>query len=310
MINEITRKKVMDLYGIDVMGDVFLADDYHIVFCFDFMKNVDAEIHILSGDMSAFGFPKNTSFFVKDILPYICMVNPVSEVIGSENYIEYLFSKIRSADEISEMYFPINSNGFCVWVACSIHTLKKDNETRLIYGRVNWMSQSMPDAIKYYVSKYKDSMTGLFSREALNYHLSNTRSTDHSYGLYFDIDNLKRINDIFGHRLGDKYLLDLSKKFLSRWEEDVLYYRVGGDEFFIYLVNSTEEQAYRKALQIIYDVEKLNAEGQQAEVSASVGIVPIIGSGFDVGDLMDLADRTMYHAKGKGKGNISYARDV
>jgi len=45
-------------------------------------------------------------------------------------------------------------------------------------------------------------------------------------------------------------------------------------------------------------------------VSAAVGIVPIIGSEFVIDDLLDMADRTMYHAKSKGKGNISHARDV
>lgn len=310
MINEVVRKKVKDQYGIDVIDDVFLADDYHIVFCFDFLQRMSAEIMVLCGDMSAFGFSRNEPVLVQDIIPHIALDNPVSDVIGVENYMEYLFGIMGSAEEISEIYFPIQYTDGIVWVVCSIQTIKNNPDTHLIYGRVNWISKTMPDAIKYYESTYKDSMTGLFSREALKYHLEHARATDHSYGLYFDIDNFKRINDIFGHRVGDIYLHELSALFKGYSDSDVIYYRIGGDEFFIYLINSTEEEAYRKAMHVIYDVEKLNAEGQQAEVSASVGIVPIIGNDFSVEELLDLADRTMYHAKSKGKGNISYARDV
>lgn len=310
MIHEKTRNKIIKQFGIDVIEDVLLANDYHIVFCFDFKQKDDAELMILAGDMSAYGFNPNETIYVRDVIDYIELNNPVSEVIGKDNYIEYLFSIINRSDDISDIYFPIKVEEGVIWVVCTIQTILANNGTRLVYGRVNWISHTTPDAIRFYQNTYKDMMTGLFSREALVYHLSHTRETSHSYGLYFDIDNFKRINDIFGHRFGDKYLKDLSKSFLSNWQDDVIYYRIGGDEFFVYLINHTERQAYQKAMEIIYIVEKLNAEGQQAEVSASVGIVPIIGAGFDVDDLLDLADRTMYHAKVKGKGNISYARDV
>ena len=92
------------------------------------------------------------------------------------------------------------------------------------------------------------------------YHLKHTRANAHSYGLYFDIDNFKRINDIFGHRFGDKYLIELSKKFMSTWEENVIYYRIGGDEFFVYMIDCTEQQANGKAIQVIYEVEWLDLE--------------------------------------------------
>jgi diguanylate cyclase (GGDEF)-like protein len=136
------------------------------------------------------------------------------------------------------------------------------------------------------------------------------KATDHSYGLFFDIDNFKRINDVFGHKAGDSYLTQLGEKLISDYEDEVIYYRMGGDEFFVYLVNCTEEAAYKKALDVIYTVETLNPQGQQVEVSASVGIVPIIGNDLDSVSLIDLADRTMYFSKQKGKGNISYAREV
>lgn len=310
MINESVRNKIIDKYGVDVIRDALLADDYHIVFCFDFNQKEKAEINILSGNLESLGIAETDELYVSDILHILDYDNPVADVIGKEFYLEYLFDKMSRTNGVTEMHFPIRIQGQMLWVVCTCQIVKVADDYKLIFGRVNWVTSSTPDAIKFYETTYRDELTKMYTRQALIYHLEQARNTDHSYGLYFDIDNFKRINDIFGHRTGDVYLTQLGRKFIHKHEPDVFYYRIGGDEFFIYMVNSTEEQAYRKAMQIIYDVEKLNPEGEQAEVSASIGIVPIIGSDFDMDDLLDLADRTMYHAKGKGKGNISYARDV
>ncbi len=310
MVNESTRKRIMDEYGIDVIKDALLADDYHVVFCFDFKKLEQAEVMIVAGNLTQFGIKNGERIFVKDIIPYLDYDNPVADVIGKEFYLEYLFSMMGNAKKITEMYFPFKMESGLMWVACTCQHIKSDESVALVYGRVNWITEDTPDAIRYYESLYKDEMTNLYTKQALIYHLKQAKPTNHSYGLYFDIDNFKRINDIFGHKYGDEYLRLLGCKMCERPEQDVHCYRLGGDEFFIYLINSTEEEAYRKAMQIIYDIERLNEKGQQAEVSASIGIIPIIGSDFDIENMLDLSDRTMYHAKGKGKGNISYARDV
>jgi len=310
MIDENIRKKVIDIFGVDVVDEILLTDDYHIVFCFDYNKLAESELFILSGNIEYYGIEKADHLYVKDLLPYIEYNNPVSYVIGKDKYLDYLFKLIDYSKSDSDVYFPFRVNGELVWVVCTFHTIKKDNNFRLVFGRVNWMTNKMPDAVKYYQNKYIDMLTGLYSAEALRYHLRQADESSLSYGLYFDIDNFKRINDVFGHMKGDKYLRELGQKFLFSEKYNKHYYRLGGDEFFVYLVDSTEKEAYKTALQIIYDVEKLNQEGEQVEVSASIGIIPIKGSNFKVEDLLDLADKAMYHAKGRGKGNISYARDV
>lgn len=311
MYNKLVNTHIKDKYGIDLVNDVLFAEDYHISFCFDWSLREKAPLHILTGDISVLDIDADNIQTIEDLLPYVEVVNPISEIFGVEHFIENIYDKFDSNKEIPELYIPLKSKKNIKWLNFSFNTLtKKENENELIFGRINWISDVTPDAITFYQRTYKDEMTNLFTRETLKEHLKNVRHSDHSYGIYFDIDNFKRINDIFGHRVGDKFLSELGQKFISNREEDVIYYRIGGDEFFIYLVNSTEKEAYQKALSVIYDVETLNREGRQAEVSSSVGIIPIIGSDFDFEDLIDLADRTMYCSKSKGKGFISFARDV
>ncbi|XMB71825.1 GGDEF domain-containing protein [Mycoplasmatota bacterium WC30] len=311
MYNEKVRKKVSEEYKIDLVNDIIFADDYHVTFCFDWTKKEKAEIMILTGNVGAFGLEQKQKYLIEDLMGLIEIENPISEIFGVNNYLDDLMKDIDGLIEFSEIYLPLKSDKGILWVICSMKRLtQKNGVNELIFGRVNWISNKVPNAIKFYQSRYKDPVTNLFSKETLKLHLGKARNTDHSYGLFLDIDNFKRINDIFGHNMGDKYLTELGEKFRSDLECDVKYYRIGGDEFFVYLVNCTEEQAFKKAERVIYDVETLNEEGQQADVSASVGIVPIIGNDFDLIKLLDLADRAMYHSKGKGKGYISYARDV
>lgn len=310
MFDESVRQEIMNEYNVDIIDDVFYKNDHHLIFCFDWTKRLDAELKILHGDIEQLGVPKG-KYTIEQIFRFFEINNPISEIFGKDKYFETMIMDLDNLDENNEVFLPVKKKSGVLWVVCSLKALtKKDGVNELVCGRVNWVSEIQPKAIQYYENTYKDPLTNLFTKEALKVHLSRVRSTDHSFGIYFDIDNFKRINDIFGHRAGDRYLKDLGDKFISVWEEDVVYYRIGGDEFFVYLINSTEEEVYRRALQIIYDVESLNSEGQQVEVSASIGIVPIIGSDFDVDLLIDLADRAMYHSKSKGKGNISFARDV
>lgn len=62
-----------------------------------------------------------------------------------------------------------------------------------------------------------------------------------SYFIYFDIDGFKRINDKYGHQMGDQFLIDLSKFFISQWKYNVIYYRLGGDEFAMYFLIENNE---------------------------------------------------------------------
>lgn len=309
VIEEVKRK-----FKVDLVSDVFPKDVQQLSFCIDWSQKEDAVIRIVSGEMGVlqiFGDDVAVDFTVKDIINKIEINNPISEVYGRENYISGIIRDLTTLNEINEFYLPFKTKDGILWFCLSCKSLtKKNNENELIYGRINFITKETPRAIKYYENRFKDESTNLFTKETLKLHLSLTNETDHSYGLYFDIDNFKRINDVFGHKSGDIFLKELGNKLMSKFESDIIHYRIGGDEFFVYIINCTEEAAYKRALDIIYDIETLNPQGQQVEVSASIGIVPIIGNNFDFESLMDLADRTMYFSKRKGKGNISYAREV
>lgn len=311
MVNEKVNNQMKEKFGIDILTDWVTHDVSDIVFCFDWSQKENAEIIFLRGEYQSLNLFVQPNFKIRDLFNRLEKDNPISEVYGKDRYVENIMKDLDVLDKIDELYLPIRDKNEIVWLCISLKSLtQKNNINELISGKINWVSKNTPRAILYYQNRYKDNATNLFTKTTLKLHLSRTLESDHSYGLFFDIDNFKRINDIFGHQAGDDFLEQFSSKLIGDYEDNVIYYRIGGDEFFVYIQNCTEEIAYRKALDIIYTIETLNPQGQQAEVSASVGIVPIIGNNFDFEALLDLADRTMYFSKRKGKGNISYAREV
>ncbi|MCK7487794.1 MAG: GGDEF domain-containing protein [Bacillus subtilis] len=117
------------------------------------------------------------------------------------------------------------------------------------------------------------------------------------------------MNDRFGHRYGDDFLIRLANEFIAVWEQEVVYYRLGGDEFFIIVYNHTEAQIIERSKRIIRLVESIQVDDQPGGVSASIGIVPVTEANKSYDTLLDLADGAMYRAKNSGKGQCVLIHD-
>ena len=74
----------------------------------------------------------------------------------------------------------------------------------------------------------------------------------------YDIDNFKYVNDTYGHSVGDKVLIDMSKSLKSNIRENDYLFRVGGEEFIILLSETPLENSKSVAEKIRKDVASLN----------------------------------------------------
>lgn len=147
-----------------------------------------------------------------------------------------------------------------------------------------------------------DSLTGLFNHRyfymRLNEEVTRARRQGHPLSLILlDLDNFKTYNDSQGHLAGDEVLKNVGRLISKSIREGVdTGYRYGGDEFAIILIdadlNITREICKR--------VEK--AFEQSSEISASVGY-RIFSSDMSANDLVLGADKSLYEAKTKAKGN-------
>lgn len=148
-----------------------------------------------------------------------------------------------------------------------------------------------------------DSLTGLFNRRAFDeklkqafLHTLRQRSSPLSL-LYFDLDHFKKINDEFGHQVGDEHLVKMANILRNIFREDVdLAFRFGGDEFAVVLY-ADHSLACERARQVL----------KEMEYKVSIGIATLNQQTLDTLTLEEFnrqADNALYEAKHRGRGQI------
>ncbi len=129
--------------------------------------------------------------------------------------------------------------------------------------------------------------------------------------LFIDLDGFKRINDSFGHPVGDEVLGRVGLRLQNSLRSTDLLARVGGDEFAALLLGADALEAERVAHRIIADlVEPFAIDAVKARMSASVGIALAPVDGADAESLMACADAAMYRAKLAGASVARYDHAV
>ncbi len=159
-----------------------------------------------------------------------------------------------------------------------------------------------------------DGLTGLYNhrkfQELLGEELKRSERHPQSLSLLLvDIDHFKRINDKYGHPVGDSILKKLSQVLRESVREIDHPCRYGGEEFALILVNTNSKGAFRMAERIRKNVAKSNfrlENGERIEVAISTGIATYPDDSRSQQELIDRADQALYHAKQKGR-NLCFA---
>lgn len=116
------------------------------------------------------------------------------------------------------------------------------------YGlATGWLSASVAVIFTYLelqtANSYVDSITGLFNRRYANYYLLQVvRSGTGIYGIMLDINDLKLINDVHGHAMGDRAIRAMGGVLSRSVFRNAVAMRMGGDEFVVILSNSSDQE--------------------------------------------------------------------
>ena len=121
--------------------------------------------------------------------------------------------------------------------------------------------------------------------------------------IIFDIDDFKKINDKYGHQMGDKVLIEVANTVKNSIRKTDIFARFGGEEFVI-LAPETDiiggKQLAEKIRKIIEEIS-LNPV---SKITASFGVTEIKDSDNNIDDLYRRADKALYQAKEKGKNRV------
>jgi len=148
-----------------------------------------------------------------------------------------------------------------------------------------------------------DNLTGLFARHYLNERIGRKQLRDHSGSLIVvDIDHFKRVNDTYGHQVGDDILTQVSDIIRSSIRDSDIAARWGGEELAIYLPLLSLEQTERVAERIRHRVE--SETDPQVTVSCGIAEWRSTDDKVSVESLFYKADMALYDAKRLGRNRI------
>jgi diguanylate cyclase (GGDEF)-like protein len=158
---------------------------------------------------------------------------------------------------------------------------------------------------------YIDPLTGAFNRryfeKILEEKIREAKEGQGSFALsIFDLDNFKKINDRYGHDMGDEILKKLAHLVREQLRKEDLFFRIGGEEFALLLSPAIRMDEIRSTAEgLRQSVEnELPEEGMPVTISMGVALYH---EGDDVTSLFRRADHAMYHSKERGKNRVTFA---
>ena len=150
---------------------------------------------------------------------------------------------------------------------------------------------------------FRDSLTGIYNRRGFftlsDHQLKMAGRQNRTVLLLFaDIDNLKDINDTYGHKEGDSVLIETTRILKETYRKSDIIARIGGDEFAVFFMGSSENDAEAITRRLQKNIESYNIKNGKYKLSISFGISSFTPeSVHDIEDILYQADKLMYEQK-------------
>ncbi|MDO9236133.1 MAG: PAS domain S-box protein [Aquabacterium sp.] len=241
-------------------------------------------------------------------------IRPAEDLIRLE---ARLTKDIDKRSTNSEVWTHQRKDGSKIQVEINSHAIDFQERPAVLI-LANDITEQLKSQAKVQHLAYHDTLTGLpnrtqfldFANQALR---DNTSSSKLSAGILFDLDNFKRINDQWGHRVGDELLKQVALRVQQCIPPGALLARLGGDEFMIVISDAGRDQAGASVAAqelcskiIVAFAQCFTIEQHKHFTSASLGIALFGGSDMKVDELLSRADSAMYSAKAEGRNTFRF----
>lgn len=151
---------------------------------------------------------------------------------------------------------------------------------------------------------HTDPLSGLGNRRDLNAALATLQAQDTPFAVVsVDIDHFKRVNDTYGHDVGDRVIQQLAEQMRAVCRSGDVPCRVGGEEFVMVLPYTSLKQAAGVAERLRQQVAS-SAVPQVGHITISLGVAHWPDSSADVGHVFKHADTMLYAAKHQGRNRV------
>jgi putative two-component system response regulator len=196
-----------------------------------------------------------------------------------------------------------------LWIVATT-SAEEDGTIRRIIGRVTNVNEKKTRYENFLVMLRYDQTTMLYNkhsgRDMVDEFLADENNQNGLHALFsIDIDNFKAINDTFGHSFGDEVLRSCAQRLKETLDEERgdLGCRFGGDEFVVFLPNTTSQEIALKRAEALNNSMNFTVfkDGNSVNISISIGVAFYPINGNNSSELYNKADMAMYSAKNNGK---------
>ena len=210
--------------------------------------------------------------------------------------------------------------------AISLRSVKAGAQDYLVKGHID--GANLHRVIRYAIERKRtelelvrlahfDQLTSLPNRTLLRERVDHALARAMRAGsgvatLILDMDRFKEINDMLGHEIGDKLLVEAARRIRANVRDQDTVARLGGDEFAVVLEGVSEAKEVLPVIERIIGSlgELTEIDGHEVSSSISVGIAMYPENGNDLSELLRAADLAMYQAKSSGRGRYQFFADA
>lgn len=196
-----------------------------------------------------------------------------------------------------------------VEISYSILSVNDTEEISLFIQDITYQRKAESEIKKL---AYYDPLTNLENRVLFkqNFESILQRPTPPNFSVYFiDLDGFKQVNDSLGHNIGDELLKVIARRIVNTIQgahQPHHICRFGGDEFIILIETADKELSKTLLERLLQKIQRLiRIDGNELQVSASIGVTFYPQHGEDMDTLLRHADTAMYEAKKQGKNTYS-----
>jgi len=222
-----------------------------------------------------------------------------------DNQMQYLSQFIEDPEQ--RIYrIPCGENDYC-WLKFTY--ILEDNRA---LGAVMDITKEMKQKQQIEYERDYDVLTDLFNRRAFEQQVQELFKEEDRLKtaamIMWDLDNLKYINDMFGHNLGDQYICELSERLKAFNHSKGIVSRRSGDEFLVFLYGYDSKKEIMDEINFVWNsIQKAklqlpNGESMRIRVSAGIAWYPQDSRKYD--ELIRYSDFAMYTIKHTSKGDI------